>query len=112
MSELKMSKSMKKGLCVVVLIAILSALGFVIYKVLNRYDPDNYIGLTAEQIIDRYGEFDKKFLDSTGNYRSGIYVAVPEYAGFFGKHYEEIFVIRFDENGIACECKYIETFAD
>ena len=102
-----MRKLLMPVFCVVVVIAMLGSLGFVIYKEANRYNPDNYIGLTAEQIIDRYGEFDRcSFWDSTGNYRHGTYVVVQEYAGFFEIHYEEIFIIRFDENGVAYECEY------
>lgn len=103
-----MKKPLKILLCILIIAILIGTLAFIIYKYINRYDPDNFIGLTAEQIINRYGEFDRSYVwNSTGHYRVGVYIVKPEYVGFFGTYNEEYFVIRFDENGVAYECEYI-----
>ncbi|MBR5273062.1 MAG: hypothetical protein IKU25_06705 [Clostridia bacterium] len=100
-----MIKSLKKILFVLIIVVLIGALVYIAYKHINRYNSDNFIGLTAEEIIDHYGEFDRySFWDSTGHYRTGVYVIKPKRVGFLGTHYEEYFAIRFDENGIAYEC--------
>ena len=106
--EFKMKKPLIVLLCVLVVVALVGVLAFVIYKHINRYDPDNFIGLSAEQIIDRYGEFDRcSYWDSTDHYRAGVYIVKPKRAGFLGTYNEEYFVIRFHENGVAYECEYV-----
>lgn len=103
-----MRKSLKIILLILFAASLIGALGLVIHKYINRYDEENYIGLTAEQIMNRYGPFDRvSFWDNTDQYRSGVYIVKPERVGFFGTSYEEYFVISFDENGVACECSYV-----
>lgn len=103
-----MNKHLKALLCVLVVVALVGVLAFAIYKGRNPYDPDNYVGLTAEQIIDRYGEFDRcSYWDSTGHCRAGVYIVKPKRVGFLGTYNEEYFVIRFHENGVAYECEYV-----
>lgn len=103
-----MNKLLKILLCILIVSLLIGTLAFVIYKYINRYEPDNFIGLTAKQIIDRYGEFDRcSYWNSTGHYRAGVYIVKPERVGFLGTYNEEYFVIRFDENGVAYECEYI-----
>ena len=103
-----MNKSLKISLCVLLTLALAGALMFTIHKYVNRYNPDNFIGLTSEQIINRYGEFDRySFWDSTENYRAGVYTVKPKRVGYFGTYNEEYFVIRFDKNGIVYECEYV-----
>jgi hypothetical protein len=105
---LNMNKPLKTILCLLLILLLICTLTFVIYKYINRYDPDNFIGLTAEQIIDRYGEFDRcSFWNSTENYRAGVYTVKPKRVGFLGTYNEEYFVIRFDEKGFAYECDYV-----
>lgn len=99
-----MNKPLKALLCVL----LVGALIFVIYTYTNRYDHDNFVGLTAEQIIRCYGEFDRSsFWDSTGNCRAGVYIVKPKRVGFLGTYDEEYFVIRFNENGVSYECAYV-----
>ena len=108
MTMLNMNKPLKTLLCILLILVLIGTLAFVIYKYINRYDPDNFIGLTAEQIIGRYGEFDRcSFWDSTENYRAGVYTVKPKRVGFLGTYNEEYFVIRFDEKGFAYECEYV-----
>ncbi|MBR7122914.1 MAG: hypothetical protein IKC95_05615 [Oscillospiraceae bacterium] len=103
-----MNKRLKILLCILLILVLIEALTFVIYKYINRYDPNNFIGLTAEQITDRYGEFDRySFWDLNGNYRAGVYTVKPKRVGFLGTYNEEYFVIRFDEKGFAYECEYV-----
>ena len=103
-----MNKPLKTLLCILLILVLIGTLAFVIYKYVNRYDPDNFIGLTAEQIIGRYGEFDRcSFWDATEDYRAGVYIVKPRRVGFFGTYNEEYLVIRFDKEGFAYECEYI-----
>ena len=109
MKKAKMNKMLKISLCILLAIALLGtivfAVGFAIHKYLHRYDFDNFIGLTADQITKKYGEFDRcGFWPSTGEYRTGVYVIKPERVGFLGTYVEEYLVIYFDENGVAYEC--------
>ena len=104
---LNMSKTLKISLCILLILVLIGVLVFGIYKYIHRWDPENFIGLTAEQIMDRYGEFyGCLFWDTTGNYRRGVYLVKPERVGYFGTDPEEYFVIEFDENGVAYKCKY------
>ena len=103
-----MNKHLKILICILLILVLLGALTFVIYKYINRYNPDNYIGLTAEQITNRYGEFDRcSFWNLNGGYRTGVYIVKPKRVGFLGTYDEEYFVIRFDEKGFAYECEYV-----
>ena len=100
-----MNKTLKISLCILLILVLIGLLVFGIYKYTHRWDPENFIGLTAEQIMDRYGEFyGCLFWDTTGNYRRGVYLIRPKHVGFFGTDYGEYLVIEFDENGIAYKC--------
>lgn len=92
-------------LTVLVIIGASSVYG--IYKYKHRYDAENYVGRSAEEIIKRYGEFDRRtFRDSDGGYLTGTYIAKPRRVGFLGTYEEEYLLISFDENGIAYEAVY------
>ena len=100
-----MAKRLKILLCILIIGVLVGVLACIIHKYINRYDPDKFVGLTADEIIEHYGEFDRcSFWDSTGHYRSGVYVIKPKRVGFLGTYYEEYIVISFDENGIAFDC--------
>lgn len=102
-----MTKPLKILLCVLIALALVGVLVYAIYSYIHRYDPDNFIGLTAEQIIKRHGEFDGcHFWDSTETYRTGVYVIKQKRVGYLGTYPEEYFIIHFDENGIAYECEH------
>ena len=108
---------MKKPWKIILLILLAAAilfgiLAFVVYQWAHRYEPENYIGRTAQQIIIRYGKFDRSTTwESTGNYRTGIYIVKPKVVGYLGTYNEEYFLIRFDENGVAYDCEYVVTGA-
>lgn len=103
-----MNKPLKVLLCIVVVVALLGALTFAIYKSIKPYDPDDFVGLTANQIIECYGKFDiRRFWDSeAGCYRACGYTVKPQSVGFLGTDPPEYFMIHFDENGIAYKCAY------
>lgn len=103
-----MNKPLRMLLYILIVSVLIGTLAFIIYKYINRYDPDNFIGLTAEQITDHYGEFDRcSFWNSTGHCRAGVYIVKPKRVGFLGTYNEEYLVLRFDENGVAYECEYV-----
>lgn len=94
---------MKKFLIIPILICILF---FLIGC--KPYNSDDFIGLSSQQIVEEFGEFDRySFWDSTKNYRTGVYIVKPKRVGFFGTYNEEYFVIRFDKKGFAYECEYV-----
>ena len=74
------------------------------------YDPNDFIGLTSTQIIEKFGRFDQLTMPASpdGLYRNcGCgYIVTPAQKGYLGTTPPELFVIYFDENGIAYECNY------
>ena len=74
----------------------------------SKYDPEDFIGKTSEEIISQYGSFDCLSMpaDEDGLYRncSCGYTIQEADKGLFGKSEEELFFITFDENGIATMC--------
>ena len=107
-----MHKTLKISICILLILVLIGVVAILIYNGIHRYDPENYIGITAEQIIDRYGAFDRyKYWDGTDTYRYGLYVVKPKQVGYLGTYNEEHFIIRFDENGVAYECEYVVTGA-
>ena len=74
----------------------------------KRYREEDIIGLTVTQVIEKYGEFDKRTWDLKARLE-GWYITKPERKGFFGDTLpEEYFVIFFDYDGVAVKC-YRET---
>ena len=73
-----------------------------------KYNPEDFIGKTSEEIISQYGSFDCLSMpaDEDGLYRncSCGYTIQEADKGLFGKSEEELFFITFDENGIATMC--------
>ena len=74
------------------------------------YDPEDFIGLTSAEIVEKYGEFDHIFAypSEDGLYRKAIcgYIVKEARVGFLGTDPPEYFMIHFDENAIAYECTY------
>ena len=83
-------------------------MGYTIYNYTNRYDPDDFVGLTIEQIIDKYGPFDRVDGEPYEPYFSGGYLVNPAKKGFLGTKPPKYYMIFFDENGIALGCHYEE----
>jgi len=75
-----------------------------------RLDESDVIGLTSAEIVEKYGDFDRKqgIPDSEGLYRDcGCgYLTKEAKKGFFGTTPEEYFMIYFDDDGIAVFCGY------
>ena len=75
-----------------------------------KYSEDDIIGLTSSEIIEKYGDFDRKrgTPDEDGLYRDCAcgYLISEEKVGFLGTTPPEYFMIYFDENGVAHWCNY------
>lgn len=103
-----MNKPLKVLLCIVVVVALLGALTFAIYKRIRPYDPEDFIGLTSAEIVEKYGEFDAQRAYSGKNnlYYKGAcgYIVAEAQVGFLGTEPPKYFMIYFDENGIAYKC--------
>lgn len=103
-----MKKFYKVLLCIAIVVAVLGALVYACHKSIWPYDEDDIIGLTAEQIQDRYGPFDigrKWDPGKRPHGRYGYYVR-EERVGFFGTDPPVFFIIYLNECGIAEECAY------
>lgn len=76
----------------------------------NKYDENEFIGKVSNEIEDEYGKFDcvAGVISLDGLYRNTScgYTVKESQKGFLGTSEEELFFIRFDENGIAKECYY------
>ena len=96
-----------------VILVIVIALGIMLLSTIVEYrhrldNPDCFVGKTYQQIIKRYGEFDRNQLDdSTGNYIWGSYIVKPRVVGGLGTYEEEYITIWFDENGVCIKHKYV-----
>ena len=75
-----------------------------------RYSEEDIVGLSSDEIVDKYGDFDRKQgnPDSSGLYRDCLcgYLVTEARKGFLGTTPPEYFMIHFDENGIADWCIY------
>lgn len=77
----------------------------------EKYDKEDIIGKTSNEIIDTYGEFNSIIgidaPDENGIYRNCKcgYTIEKAKQGFLGSSDEILFYIYFDENGIATDCE-------
>lgn len=75
-----------------------------------KYDEDKIIGLTSIEIVEKYGDFDRKqgSPGEDGLYRdcSCGYLISEKRVGFLGTTPPEYFMIDFDEDGAAYQCRY------
>lgn len=75
-----------------------------------QYAEDEIIGLTSFEIIEKYGDFDRKqgVPCEDGLYRDCAcgYLISEKRVGFFGTIPPEYFMIYFDEDGFAHWCEY------
>lgn len=78
----------------------------------KQYTEDDIIGLTSSEIVEKYGDFDRKqgTPDEKGLYRNCAcgYLITTEKKGLFGTNPPEYFMIYFDDDGIAYWCGYEE----
>ncbi len=77
----------------------------------KKYNPDDIIGLTSKEVIEKYGDFEYTFSErSEDGYYSNTscgYIVEEKKVGFLGTTPEKYFMISFDENGVAVICKVI-----
>ena len=104
---------LKKIISIILLCLIVMSLSinFAACQNLGRpYDPDDFIGMSLEQIVEAYGKYDHYHVayGTFGGYRiSEIgYVARESGPGFWDRIPAEYFLIHLDENGIAYKCTY------
>ena len=103
-------KTKTKITIIIVSALILIIAGLICFWCLYEpYDTEWIIGKSADQIIERYGEFDIRGLNEDGSYTKGAYLVKEEYVGYLGTDPEEFYMIYFDSNGYAYEVndKYI-----
>lgn len=78
----------------------------------ERYKEEDIVGLTASEIVEEYGDFDRKqgYPDADGLYRNCAcgYLISEEKKGVLGTTPPEYFMIYFDDDGIAYWCRYEE----
>ena len=94
-------------------IVVLLLLGVLLITALSgcsKYTEDDFLGLTSLEIIEKYGDFDRKrgAPDEDGLYRDCAcgYLISEKETNFFGTTPPEYFMIYFDENGVADWCNY------
>ena len=75
----------------------------------EKYKAKYILGKTSDEIIEKYGAFDSKTIlaDEDGLYRNCTcwYTVKEPRVGFLGTSPEILFFIRFDENGMATDCR-------
>lgn len=98
----------RKCILFVVIVAIL--LCFSSCGTKYKYDADEVVGLTSIQIVEKYGNFDRKqgYPNEDGLYCNCAcgYLIKPKKVGYFGTTPPEYFMIFFDETGVAKHCRY------
>ena len=97
---------MKRKLCLLLCVVFLFALAL---SGCSKYHKANIVGLSKEQVLSYYGDFDLNgapFITTDSSYRGyGYgYLVKESRVGFLGTHPAEYFFIVFDSNGIATDC--------
>ena len=87
-----------------VAIPLIAIITVIAVATLPKYSESRIIGRTAEEIVEKYGEFDRTQYNIKGELYAGYYVTKESRVGFLGTDPEEYFGIRFNEDGIAYEC--------
>ena len=76
----------------------------------KKYDEDDFVGKTSDQIQKEFGNFDCTYMDASedGLYRNTKcgYTVKEAKKGLMGKSEEELFFISFDGDGVATKCTY------
>ncbi len=74
----------------------------------SKYDPEDFLGRTSEEIVREYGSFDcaTNSAGEDGLYRNSRcgYTIKEKQKGFIDSTEEVLFFIHFDENGVADKC--------
>ena len=104
-----MNETLKKYLCALLIVVLIGLAIFGIYKFNHRWDEENFIGLSYQEITRRYGRFDKYRTQESGEHVLwGTYI-IETHDDYSGPIYEDYVIIHFDENGIAYKCEYDHT---
>lgn len=94
---------MKKLTACVIFLLVIS-----VFSGCSKYSEQDFLGKTSAEIVEQYGEFDCIGMpaDADNLYRNTVcgYTIREARVGFLGSDPEELFFIRFDENGIAASC--------
>lgn len=102
---------LKTKITIIILSALIliSAILICFWCLYEPYDAEWIIGKSAEEIIERYGEFDRRRLNEDGFYTMGGYLVKEKRVGYLGTDPEEFYMIYFDSNGYAFDVndKYI-----
>ncbi len=95
---------MKKVVCLILLLICL----LMVFSGCAKYDPDDFIGLTSAEVIEKYGAFDvtRDPASEDGLYRDTFcgYILKEARKGNLGTTTPLYFVIYFDEFGTAYKC--------
>ena len=79
----------------------------------TKYDEKEIIGLTSIEVVEKYGNFDRKhgYPNEDGLYCNCAcgYLIKPKKVGYLGTTPPEYFMIYFDENGVATLARYEQT---
>ncbi len=98
---------MKKLFALVAAVVLITAC----FSACNKYDEDKILGLTSAEVIEKYGDFDRKQgIEEDGLYRNCAcgYLVSKSKNFFDGVVVPKYFMISFDEFGIAVCCVYEE----
>lgn len=75
----------------------------------HHYDAEWIIGKTSAEIEEKYGKFDRKEWDYQEDgllYGTDAgYIIKESRQSWYGKTTEELFVVRFNQEGIAISCE-------
>ena len=105
---MKRMKSIKSIMVLVLIISLcLSACGR------HRFSEEDVMGLTSREIIEKFGDFDRKIHgipDADGLYRNCAcgYLIREAKVGLLGTTPPEYFMMYFNEDGIVDYCRYEE----
>ena len=97
------------ALIVFVLAINICLIGTVIIKALPKsYNKDWILGKTADEIMERYGEFDLGKPNEDGLYSKGAYLTKEKHVGYLGTEPAEYCMIYFNSKG--CAYKVVEKY--
>ena len=98
---------MKRHIAAILIMIMLVA---VLAGCVRKYDENDFIGKSSQEIQEELGDFDCTYgeISEDGLYRNTKcgYTYKEARKGFLGTEEEELFLIRFNEDGIATECTY------
>ena len=93
-----------------VLLAVIVMITLCFISCGKKYSEEEIIGLTSSEVIEKYGDFDRAqgSPGEDGLYRdcSCGYLISEEKVGYLGTTPPEYFMIDFDKDGVAFQCRY------